>query len=389
MPTASSAFDKNASDIELYELVSTASTKISSLIDADKSVKKETKDAIKERQRFIKSVMAFLIERAKGRKPDDEPTDEPRPDATFQKFDEKLDAIHKAVLASRSPIISYADATKKSSLKTPASFPALILSSASDEINTGTALRDAFRKSVSFKDANFAPKGVRVISNSKVRVEFETPRQREDAIKLISTSKDIVAEEARRRKPLVILKGISNRVKKEELIQCITNQNPELNLQRLASSGEEPSCIPLRLCYVLSNRNEHLYNAVFEVSGSVRHSMLTKERIAIGQQQVRASDRSPFVQCFKCLGFGHTKAKCTAESDTCSHCAASGHDFRTCPVKDDKSKLKCANCVQASDESNRIASPASKCVHSATSVKDCPCIKAAIKRLQRVTDYSV
>ena len=72
--------------------------------------------------------------------------------------------------------------------------------------------------------------------------------------------------------------------------------------------------------------------------------MLELGRLNIGHHRVRVKDYSPFIQCFSCFQFGHTKDRClTPDVRRCSHCAGT-HNVQKCAVKSDAAKLRCFNC---------------------------------------------
>lgn len=60
--------------------------------------------------------------------------------------------------------------------------------------------------------------------------------------------------------------------------------------------------------------------------------------------KARIPDPDP-IRCLKCHKFGHIAANCTADGDTCGHCAGQ-HRTEACTYKDDPAKRKCANCKE-------------------------------------------
>ncbi|XP_064292928.1 uncharacterized protein LOC135309979 [Plodia interpunctella] len=224
---------------------------------------------------------------------------------------------------------------------------------------------DEWRKNISFRHTTFAPTKVRSLRQNKLKVEFDTIAQRDETLKKVNQIPGITAEEAKLRRPLIILKGISKEVQREELIEIVSNQNQ----------------IPtedIRLCFLLKNRNEKLYNAVLEVAPTVRRTLVEGERVNVEHQRVHVADFSRFLQCYKCLQFGHTNNKCTAEFYPCGHCGSSAHHTTTCPVRNDTSKVCCYNCKTTNSADTN---------HSALDSKSCPKIINAIKSLEENTDY--
>ncbi|CAG9574295.1 unnamed protein product [Danaus chrysippus] len=69
-------------------------------------------------------------------------------------------------------------------------------------------------------------------------------------------------------------------------------------------------------------------------------------RVCLDFQKVHAEDFSPFLQCQKCLNFGHVKKHCRTEATRCSHYASDNHLQDQCPTKDTLHPPKCYNCTQ-------------------------------------------
>jgi hypothetical protein len=246
--------------------------------------------------------------------------------------------------------------------------PAIIVSSKTEVTNSAETLK-RFKQSVSFRDTTFAPSKVRQVSGTKVRVEFDTEEHRKETLEKIKRpDSTVVAENAKLLKPLIILKGVQKEVPRDELLDIVSQQN-------IVPKAE------LRLCFLQKNRNNQLYNAILEVTPAARKRLLEAGRVNLEYQRVHVADFSRFVQCYKCLQFGHTNAKCTIDIHPCAHCASKDHVMANCPAKDDISKLKCFNCVRAGPSDG-----AASCAHSATD-HSCPKISRAKSAMESRTDY--
>ena len=175
---------------------------------------------------------------------------------------------------------------------------------------------------------------------------------------------------------MMIIKGVHKQVDRIDIINLMTTQNSSVNNVIDAATD-------LRMCFLRSNRNANLYNAIIEVTPKIRLELLKLGRVNIDHQRVHIADFSAFTQCYKCLQFGHTKNKCTSVVEPCSHCASTDHTFKECPAKADSSKVRCFNCHQNNVKTNASVNDA----HSATSAKLCPRIKALQKRITERVDY--
>lgn len=126
----------------------------------------------------------------------------------------------------------------------PVTRPAIIITTKSPTSNRQEAV-DAFR--------------LTPISKSKIRVEFDKPEDRDDALKRLNTDSDskVKAEVATRLKYMAILQGIAKETTKEELIEVILGQNRE---------HCEYNQNDISLKFICDNRNTALYNAVIITS---------------------------------------------------------------------------------------------------------------------------
>lgn len=228
---------------------------------------------------------------------------------------------------------------------------------------------------MSFKDTNFAPAKIQTVSNGKVRVEFDTVEQRDAALAKARRVPSLKSEESKRRRPLVILKGISKDLETEDISTILTIQNA--GVAAAVKTTED-----LKLRFKRRNRNDSLFNAVLEVTPALRLVLLDAGRLNMEHQRVRVLDYSPFVQCFKCLQFGHTQSRCASESDRCAHCS-DAHNIDACPRREDSSAIKCFNCTEYARTTKRKIDAK----HSGTSAKECPRIHSMIERLNGRIDF--
>ena len=255
----------------------------------------------------------------------------------------------------------------------PKSRPALILSSADPRLKAKD-VRDLWAKKVSFTDTNFAPARVTLVSNDKVRVEFDSPKHAEVAKRKVAKVPTLRAEDAKRLNPSIILKGIRKDSPSDALVGIIKGQNPAVR-DALAKDG---AAGVLRLAFLKGHRSPDThYNAVLEVSPSVRTALLqgSEHRVCINHQRVRAEDFSPFMQCMKCLQFGHQSGRCPGNRLACAHCAEEGHTRADCPRKGEPLALRCYNCKKHNSGKGGSRNDA----HGATH-RTCPSVQTMMNR---------
>ncbi|CAG4977960.1 unnamed protein product [Parnassius apollo] len=125
---------------------------------------------------------------------------------------------------------------------------------------------------------------------------------------------------------MIILKGISKDIPAEEIAGIVRGQNPELKEAFIEDDD-------MRLRFRRSNKNPGLYNAVFLVAPKLFRKFIEKGKISVDYQRLHISEFSPFLQCHRCLQFGHIKKYCTAATSQCSHCSSKEHTGEKCPDK--------------------------------------------------------
>ncbi|CAG4967044.1 unnamed protein product [Parnassius apollo] len=120
------------------------------------------------------------------------------------------DLVKPSIIPSSLP--SYAKVVKstKSAEKhpIPVTKPAIIVSS-KQQVSSSKETVNAWRNSIHFKKYTFNPSEVKLVSNHKIRVEFDNQEQRDEILNAINHPDSLVnADIAKKLKPLVILKGI-------------------------------------------------------------------------------------------------------------------------------------------------------------------------------------
>lgn len=351
------------------------SVKSQTVNSANKRLIKKTADEILKATQVLETKMEFsdCFEVPSSAQPNDaipKPLEEGILAAIRQGIREEINNIPAPL--PRAPSRTYADTARAPQPKVlvpQRSLPSIIIKSTETGPDQPNVL-DQWKNKVSFRDTCFAPTKVKPLGKNVVRVDFDRKEHCAEAMKRVNAVPGMKAEDARKRKPLVILKGISKDIKKEELLPIIAQQN---------SVPVED----LRLCFPLKNRNENLYNVVLEVQPTIRKRFVEAERINLDHQRVRVTDFSRFVQCFKCLQFGHTNNKCKAEYYPCSHCASTAHAYANCPVKTNPDKLKCINC----DRFNQRTGSSVNTKHSATNDKLCSRIINTKQLINETIDF--
>ena len=127
---------------------------------------------------------------------------------------------------------------------------------------------------------------------------------------------------------------------KGDLAQRMLIQNPELAM--LIPEGGNLKDVIKIVRFARMGANGGLRKVFVMVSACAREALNELGHVFIGYRRARVVDETPLLQCYKCLGFGHTSNNCKNE-ERCGYCAA-GHRTSDCKVKDDIGKHECFNC---------------------------------------------
>ncbi|XP_037303440.1 uncharacterized protein LOC119193812 [Manduca sexta] len=258
----------------------------------------------------------------------------------------------------------------------PKTRPAIIVTPKSDDkIHNSEDAVKLFKQSISFRNTGYAPARLQAISKNKLRVEFERAEERDDTLKKLQGAPEVRAEPARHLKPMVMLKGITIDTPPEQLTNIILEQNPAI--ATLVANGAQ-----FRYRLRKDNRNPKYYNAAFIADPAVWRWITGAGRICVDYQRVHAENFSPFMQCYRCLQFGHTRAKCEATTTPCAHCAKSDHSTDKCPSLE--GPATCYNCTLYNTRYNNKADTS----HRATAA-GCPRVRLMKDRIHSRVDYGV
>jgi hypothetical protein len=279
----------------------------------------------------------------------------------FLRLEQKLDAISKQQSSATAAAKSAASAAKKASegpsyaaIAAKRQVPPPLLPDPSSQRNrskrlpeqrtscrvvavapgqTAEAAKEAILRTVKPSQIGVGFRQFRTIAADKLLIEVDSPASKDKLCQSAAESLNtlgITLENERRRKPSVRISNIHKDVKPEDLASTLRRQN----------GLEAKDHIALRT--TLRQRNDQLYTAVFAVDGKVRNKFLTSGKVYIEHQSCPVRDHIHVMQCFKCLGFGHTASKCE-DHIRCRHCAGK-HKSAECPKSADPTTTRCINC---------------------------------------------
>ena len=166
--------------------------------------------------------------------------------------------------------------------------------------------------------------------------------------------------------------------KREKLRTCIEQLFMEKNahVQDLVSNHGRT----FQIVYVNSGDN---YTTVgIKVSPDIRHFLIEKQWIYIGNTRCKVKDRFDLKQCFKCQRIGHISTQCKEDNAICMFCGAS-HMTRNCPHKQSQDQHRCTNCSHSNIEEFK-----NMCHTHHSGAESCPIILLEKDNLRRKTEYS-
>lgn len=150
----------------------------------------------------------------------------------------------------------------------------------------------------------------------------------------------INVEEAPPRNPLIEIRDVLAANTDEQILQSLRTQNKHLTGTLDMRTEMETA----RVRYRMPARNPLQRHVVLEVSPLLWRCLTEAGRIYIGLQHRWVRDRSPLVQCSRCLGYGHPRRMCSSKEVSCAHCGGA-HMRADCPNR--TAMPSCTNCVRA------------------------------------------
>lgn len=243
---------------------------------------------------------------------------------------------------------TYADKVRRSPLKTASeptaqSSHTLIISSR-DKLKTSQQVLEQVTGKVDARKLGVGVERLRTAKNQKVVLSCSTKggaKKMERAIQEVAP--DLVVADAARRLPQIKLKDVMASITDDQIEESIRRQN-----SRICDGLDKQEGAKVR--YRLKARNPLQCHVILEVTPALFGRLVEAGKLCVGWQRCWVEERTPLVQCGKCLGFAHTRGTCKAElaSSVCAYCAKPGHESRVCPDRAASPPRPpvCANCAK-------------------------------------------
>jgi hypothetical protein len=238
----------------------------------------------------------------------------------------------------------------------------LIVRSQIDSVS-GDVMESTLRKKINVRSKGIGIVNIKKLKNDKILINCVSEEDRSNMKREIADQTDLITEEPKRKKPLIIIKGIIKGITDEDLNESIQKQNKKLQIVE-----------NIRILFRKRNRNSLMANLVCRVEPDTWRSLTTEGKISVGYQRLVVEDFSPVVQCYNCLEFGHMSKFCENKIK-CPYCGEE-HPLSDCERKTNGQSPICSNCRDGEKDSN----------HSATR-HECAIWKFFDKKMREMTDY--
>lgn len=208
---------------------------------------------------------------------------------------------------------------------------------------TSQELIDQVKSEVDVAALGIAVNNVRKTKGQCVVVTCDSADDREALSRAIKGTKtNITATPLQNKRPLIRLVGVANDLNDAQIPVALVNQNKKLIPG--VDSGD------LKVIRRTRGRASSLFNVILEVAPKVWAS-LRDQKVHLGYQIVPVLDQTPMLQCYNCMGFGHTARECRNVT-TCGYCSGD-HETRSCHNRN--GNPTCCHCSQEGKVSHHPA----------------------------------
>ncbi|KAF2896681.1 hypothetical protein ILUMI_09496, partial [Ignelater luminosus] len=186
-------------------------------------------------------------------------------------------------------------------------------------------IKDMLKTEINPKHCNMNIINMKPIKTGDVIIECRNKKDLDKLKLAITTSTSLKCQEIKKRNPRLLLPRIDIDIKKDKLLDVITENNEWL-IEKCG--GEEYFRYNFTEKFRFG-KNENSENIVVEVNGKIR-KILLENRINLIWQSIWAEDYLSIQQCYKCFGYEHTQHTCRETKHYCGKCGSTEHKFKEC-----------------------------------------------------------
>lgn len=135
-----------------------------------------------------------------------------------------------------------------------------------------------------------------------------------------------------RKNPKIKIIGLEHNYTKEELVDCIKNQNSTVNVNS-------------KIEVIIIKKMVTKYMAIMEVDQDVFRSVMKSGMLLIDFSVCSVFEHINVLRCFQCSGYHHTVKNCRNKDCVCIKCGLTGHSSQNCETE--SKDFCCPNCLEA------------------------------------------
>lgn len=249
-------------------------------------------------------------------------------------------ALRDALVAGSlgvTPPNSYSEAVRRAPPQRRAATHALLVGS-SDPSRTSEQVLKEVEDAVDPRRTGVRVDRVRKVRDGRVLLGCCDRQDLDKMAQCLKGNASVCVEEALPRNPLIEIRDVLAVNTDDEILQSLRTQNTCVT--GVLDWEKETARVRFRM----PARNRLERHVVLEVSPRLWRSMMDAGRMYVGFQCRPVRDRSPLVQCSRCLGYGHPRRLCRSEEVSCAHCCGP-HMRDDCPSRAEPPT--CVNCARA------------------------------------------
>lgn len=230
-----------------------------------------------------------------------------------------------------------------------------IVVSSKNETETAQEILNVIKEKVQAKENGIIVENVRKAKDRKIIIGCRTEEGRNIIKeKLKSASDRLRVEEIANKRPLVVFRNVLNENTDDDICIALQTQNQRI-LDDLNEKDKE-----IKILFRKRTRNPQVGHVVARVAPLLWKKLTEVGQVHIDLQTVKVEDHSPLIQCSMCLGYGHSRGRCTQDKPKCSHCGGS-HVRAKCGEWLAGTAPKCCNCSHAKLESKEHSAFSNEC----------------------------
>lgn len=179
-------------------------------------------------------------------------------------------------------------------------------------------------------------KAVRKLKNGGVIIHSVSESQKRSILETLSRESELAVRDNADKDPTIVMSGIDETIKAEDLKQTIVEQNREL-IEKVGKQEFEKG-FRVVTSRKIKDRRENSW--ICKARGSIYEEIMKTGYIVVDLVRTKVREYFDMPQCFKCCKYGHV-AKFCREDPQCYKCGGT-HEGKTCK----RDTYKCVHCVE-------------------------------------------